>query len=144
VATSEDHINYVVLMGKPSGQYETESSDRVPDEFWPGYTHQIADLLPSSLISLKLKYDRLALTWDVDYTAQLLNLLASVRNQFPLLGCMEVRYVHSLSAGEFPLQLHVIKDEAREARVNFDYAFVDFIEDEGMCIDMKVQPNYVR
>jgi hypothetical protein len=57
---------------------------------------------------------------------------------------MQVRYVHCLSAGEFPLQLHIIKEEAREAGVKFDYAIVQYIEDEGMCIDINIQPNYVR
>jgi hypothetical protein len=138
------YIDYTILRGKPSGEYEIENSVRVPEATWPGYTHALQDILPPNLLKLCLKYDRLALTLDVDYTAQLLHLLASVRSQFPLLDCMEARYVHCQSAGEFPLQLHVIKDEAREAGLNFDCECVGFIEDEGMCIDMNVQPTYVR
>ena len=109
--------SHAVLMGKSSGTYE-DGPIAVSDPLWSGFTHNLSDILPASLCSLKLKYTRIARNKDVDYASQLRRLFAATQGRLPLLKEITVKYDHEYSWGVFPLNLGVLEQTLKSLESN--------------------------
>lgn len=125
-------IQHALIVGKPLGQYEIGLRPRDQDPSWPGSTHQLADLLPSCLTTLKLDYDNWSMTWGVDYNAQLSDVLNASALQLPLLKKVDIRYQHYMPGRNILLKLWTLQQEAQKFGIALKYRLECFMDDMSM------------
>jgi hypothetical protein len=125
----ELNIKYSVLMGKPRGRYV--SPDLKRDPTWPGYAESLHDLLPPSLITLSLHYERSHMTRDVNYTQQLEDLLRDGSSRHNKLESIHITFEHDVPDGPFPLVLTSLDRYFANRGVYFRYEIKYHMTDGG-------------
>jgi hypothetical protein len=125
----ELNIKYSALMGNSRGQYASPGLKRDPT--WPGYSESLHDLLPPSLFTLYLHYERSTMTRDVNYTQQLEDLLRDGSSRHSKLESIHITYEHDVPEAPFPLALASLERYFEERGVYFRYEIKYHMTDGG-------------
>ena len=123
----ELELHYTAVVGKQRGIHY----DELPET--PEPARSLRDLLPPNLVELRLKYDRSAMNANVDYTAELRELVQDDLNFTRKLIKVSVQYVHDGVQFKFPFSLHSLQAYFKAHGVDFHYIVKCEIDNERKC-----------